>query len=956
MSLRSSPGIKWQGSAGSYAEYAEEGQIESASAALAYHDRPKDGVVFPHVRGKATAHLPGLNLELGLLLDQHKQLHNGAWDGIQYLRKGTVLQWETDDKGKFVERPSEDGMSLERIPIMDEKTGKQAFKRTHTAGYDISFSVSKDVDEYLIRYPQYIPLVQELLQKSVDTAMTVGVEEYAKVVRVPVAKSDQVWQNPDSKMQGGATERVTADGLVWWSTFGSSARPTAESLRRGYTSDPHLHLHCFLSSMAIKDGKWRKLDGSALMKTTEIRQDIASNEFARLLEENGFALKWGETDRKGRRSWEIEGSKPENRQYLSTNSDRKREIIDAFEAKNGKPMSPRQLDVAMQATKGAKSEAAKLADMGKLDQYELWHQSMKNAGLSIDMPERGQPRKYDAVMKRIEAIYTELESESGLNRYCDIAAYFSSDIVFPAAIRASAGLGFTPTEVRELAQNYIDHRLVPVRKAKDESARYYTTETIRSNERLILDGVDRLATGMSPSVKALDVAAVLDRQKVTPDAEQIEVIKAVTGKRQLVNIAGPAGTGKGFALEIAAEVLRESSKYVPGQPKPERREIVVAAVGAKRAAELSRQIGADRGGSIESLYRQWKAGWRPSAFSVIVLDESAMANSFQMAKLMEVVGKAKLVMVGDEHQAAAINVAGWASAVNQKHKPIELRTIYRQKDENDQVMLNALRAGRSEVAVSMLDRKNRIHIADDPQELVALVASRYALHRESGRSVTEVALVHQGFNSELDSYNRAVQRWRAEHNEIDRTESFVVSQEDGREWTLNKGDRIIFNKAMWVGMGTPVRNGDTGTLLAIDASGRCKIKLDHKDRNVSLKLARQMPEITIGLAYCQSTNKYQGGEAKVVLATPGTPGIASQNSGYSQLSRMIEHVEVLLDSERWGGNARKALAEAWAVGVHKIMATTAIEADAERLAEPAVERAELERIAETVQARHGMSL
>ena len=40
----------------------------------------------------------------------------------------------------------------------------------------------------------------------------------------------------------------------------------------------------------------------------------------------------------------------------------------------------------MQVTKGAKSEAAKVADRGEAEQYELWRKAMITAGLSLDMP------------------------------------------------------------------------------------------------------------------------------------------------------------------------------------------------------------------------------------------------------------------------------------------------------------------------------------------------------------------------------------------------------------------------------------------------------------------------------------------------------------------------------------------------------------------------------------------
>jgi TrwC relaxase len=161
---------KWSGSAASYLAYALEEGTTGADASLRYHDRPQDGIVFDHVRGKAIAHLPGLDMSRGLTKEQHADLHAGRWDGTQYLKPGYAKQWTVNDDG-------------EKVPLLDPETGKQLTLPTHTAGYDISFAVSKDISEYLIAHPQDIGIVRECLLGAVDKAMTIAVEEHARLVR-----------------------------------------------------------------------------------------------------------------------------------------------------------------------------------------------------------------------------------------------------------------------------------------------------------------------------------------------------------------------------------------------------------------------------------------------------------------------------------------------------------------------------------------------------------------------------------------------------------------------------------------------------------------------------------------------------------------------------------------------------------------------------------------------------
>ena len=110
-------------------------------------------------------------------------------------------------------------------------------------------------------------------------------------------------------------------------------------------------------------------------KTAAFRRDVAEVELSRLLEERGIRIVYSDVDRKGRRLQTIVGSKPENRRFFSTNSERKWKLQDEYLAKYHRKMTDSELDLAMQVTKGGKSEAAKVADRGEAEQYELWRQS-----------------------------------------------------------------------------------------------------------------------------------------------------------------------------------------------------------------------------------------------------------------------------------------------------------------------------------------------------------------------------------------------------------------------------------------------------------------------------------------------------------------------------------------------------------------------------------------------------
>jgi hypothetical protein len=116
---------KWSGSAAGYVAYAEELATGSDVASLRYHDRPQTGIVFSHVRGKAAAQLPGLELERGLTKEQHAELHKGAWGGVQYLQDGYAPVWETDERGKPITAVDPETGKKHKVPVIDPATGKK---------------------------------------------------------------------------------------------------------------------------------------------------------------------------------------------------------------------------------------------------------------------------------------------------------------------------------------------------------------------------------------------------------------------------------------------------------------------------------------------------------------------------------------------------------------------------------------------------------------------------------------------------------------------------------------------------------------------------------------------------------------------------------------------------------------------------------------------------------------
>ena len=907
------------GSAGALFAYYQEESGSSADKIANYHGVKRDGIVFDKVGGKAAAFLPGLDLNVGLTKSQHANLHVGKWDGVEIVKPGYRRVWEVDGKGRPILREEASTGRRSRVPVMEmtvdalgvpevDSTTKlpllrQKMEQVHVAGYDITFALDKSVAEFLVAHPEYTDTVRECFLEAVDTAMTVAVEDHAAVVAKTVKTPTEVGPRTN-KTQGSATRLEKAEGLIWFVVFGNSSRPTEASVSRGYEVDPHCHAHVFLSSAAyVGNGKWQKVDGKALFSSAEFRASVASAHFDRLMEDRGIKIAYADPDRKGRISSEIAGSNAEARDFFSTNTQRAHDLARNFEATYDRPPTGTEMSELMQATKREKTAAAKDADrLGNIEQVERWRLALDAADIRLTIPKPGQPVRRAPLDDRLETLYARLEAPTGIVLGAASASVFGPEVVLPAVYRAAEGLGFNADQLSLIADHYRDTRLVIARDAIDPSARLYTTHTLVATENFVSAVLDRKASQQGTGASGTAVEHHLGRQTKQLDADQERLVRAIVSTNRLIHGVGKAGSGKTSALKPAVEILR-AEELVD--------DVVVAAVARKRATETGEAVGATISGSIESLAARRKRGWTPTDRTLVILDEAALANTFDMAKLLDIIGPAKLVTIGDDRQASAIGVSGLYSEELAKRPPIELRTVYRQKSQDDVRAYEQVREGRAHEALADLAGRGHVFAADNPSELISLARERYEFHRKS-YAAEDVVIVHQGSNHALDAYNRMVQRYRRSHNEISGLGYEVTESDTGRSWTVHKGDRVIVNQSIYDGLDKPLVNGTTGRILHVGQDGSCRLQIDGPEaRLVTINLTANRAVQPIGLAYCVSVMKMQGGEVKVGLVVPGSPGTASLNSGYSQLTRFIDRADILVDRETWGEDPVTALADAW---------------------------------------------
>lgn len=892
--------------------YLKEQANDSAALALGYYGHGGGEVVFSDLGGKALAHLDGLELSLGLTRTQHADLHNGKWGDERLTRDGNYRHvWETNAQGRPI-WVTDDSGRRSKIPVMepvvdndgheviDQLTGKpkmrQKTEHVRVNGYDVPFSLDKSWAEFLLAHPEHTETVRCNLLTAAQTAMRIAVEDHCEMV---------------VRKNGGIKTYHKAE-LAWFAVTGMSARPTPESIARGYSADPHPHAHIYLFSSAYVDGEWFTLDAAELFKQAELRTHVASVEFNRLMELEGVRIDYSKRDRKGRVYSEVQGSNPAVRKFFSTNSQRAVELEHAYWEKFGEPPSKVEMNKMMAETKMSKSADAKVADeMGNIGQIARWQKALDEAGLEISIPKPGAPIKPgEDVGERVKELFSFVDSPEGIARDLDSESVFRSDAILLPMFRGAEGLGFSAEEVVALSEVY-QKTLVVAEERVNAKYTKYTTKSILKSEAEIARLLEEKASSVARQVPDNVVDLCIRNHTFALDPEQVQLVKATCGDSQVVHGLGLAGSGKTVALSVGIDALRRQGLA---------REVIALSISRKRGNDTGKAVGARKGWSVEAMELAYSKGWRPTEKTIIIFDEVAMANCHQMESVMSMVGDARLITIGDNLQATPIGPAGWYAKALEAHPPVTLTRVHRQKDPRDRQDFALIREGRAAEALENLHARGRVFVADDPQHLVTVARERVSHYLDAGKQIEEIALVNNGLNARLDEMNRMVQQVLAERGRINEAEHFEVAEmTTHRHWRLHQGDRVVFNTGVYFDDldETPVLNGTMGRISSINDEGECSLILDTEDRCVTIRLEPEAISQPIAPAYCMSTSKWQGGEVSVNLVLPGSPGVASLNSGYSQVTRGIDVTEILTDYERWGEHPLVRLGEAWSTPAEK---------------------------------------
>ena len=383
-----------------------------------------------------------------------------------------------------------------------------------------------------------------------------------------------------------------------------------------------------------------------------------------------------------------------------------------------------------------------------------------------------------------------------------------------------------------------------------DPARYSTREMIVT-ERHMADAAERLArSGKHGTSEACMNAAIAGAS--TMSSEQARAVHHVCQAGSLAVIIGDAGTGKSFSMKVAREAWEAQGFRVRG-----------AALAGKAADELQAGSGIQSRtlASLEHAWKSPKAKLRDevklTSRDVLVIDEAGMVGSRQLGRVLAAAEKAgaKVVLLGDDKQLAAIEAGAALRAVVQHVGAAEITEVRRQRHAWAREAGQAFARGSVSDGLQAYSERDFVKLHETRKSAREALANAYVADKGLG---SQIILAHA--NADVLMLNDAVREARKYKGELSGSARFMTER-GGREFST--GDRVVFLKND-VSLG--VKNGTLGSVKHAQ-DGRVEVHLDSGEmRSVE---ASQYAAIDHG--YAVTIHKAQGVtvDRAYLLATPG---------------------------------------------------------------------------------------
>jgi len=436
-------------------------------------------------------------------------------------------------------------------------------------------------------------------------------------------------------------------------------------------------------------------------------------------------------------------------------------------------------------------------------------------------------------------------------------------------------VGAGRTELEELADRFLAERAVSVVTDRAlEERRWSTPELLAVEHQLVRSAIGR--TGEQTAVVSHQAVGEALVAHPTAGVDQRAMVRDLCqGGQGIALVVGRAGTGKTFALGIARHAWQLDGYRLLAAAPTGIATVSLQGEGFEEVATCDRLLGdLDRG--TEQL----------DARTVLVIDEAGMVGSRKLGRLLEHAqrAQAKVVLVGDDRQLAAIDAGGGFRALRLRLGASELVENRRQHQAWEREALDLVRSGLVEEAVAAFRAHDRVVAAySKPAATLALLQDWWAAYQQPEEDPTQEVIVLAARRAEVDRLNTLCQELLAAQGRLG---SERLQVEDRQ---LAVGDRVLCGHNAIGELG--VANGSRGVVTAIDLQARTlTLRLDGTDRREAMLprayldgRGRGERNRRVDLAYATTGHRAQGlTRGRALVRLTGTEDV---NWLYVRLSR-----------------------------------------------------------------------
>ena len=368
----------------------------------------------------------------------------------------------------------------------------------------------------------------------------------------------------------------------------------------------------------------------------------------------------------------------------------------------------------------------------------------------------------------------------------------------------------------------------------------FTTEELIDAEQSILAAAQ---TDKACPIALVDATRL---QKAGLDSGQAAAVLAIAAsKRRIDVLVGPAGTGKTTTLRQ----LRSAWERQHGAGS-----VVGLAPSAAAAAVLGEALEIPTENTAKWLFENARGtkGWKLRAGQLVIVDEASLAGTLAIDRLRELAthAGAKLLLVGDPHQVAAVDAGGALELLITElgDAAPTLTQVWRFRNEWEAAASLRLRVGRVDV-LDEYDAQGRLHDGDRQQMLDGALQ---AWQDDEAADLTSILVV-----DEVDTMNDLNARAQAHRVDVGLVDLHAAADVSGG-MRAGRGDRVLTRlneRYLQTAHGAFVKNGQAWTVAEVFADGALALVDEYGD---SVVVPAGYAASSVDLGYAITAHRAQG--------------------------------------------------------------------------------------------------